>query len=400
METTVEGHAFLIVAADHVEAVQKQKSLEAKVPEGEAGGGVVVRVTIVGAYRPEKQQSETKEEQNDNDPPSEYETVHLVEVVDPRQEAQNQQSRLQHLFSCCLPFKRKLDEEEEEGDNEGVSSSTAKASRYVLRARMVQVDDSATPKLDTTSKYYETAVLGECQWPVRLEPQWNGDDDPELPSVLARDLDHMASCLPHHALTLLRDEQPTPLWINRTFQYGPQRRPQQLRHLCYHPGVDWLVRHRMHPDKAGSVECYRAADYRQTRTNWGTGGLLLHEFSHAFHHKGCADGYANREIRACYQRAMKEGLYDCVRVHSGGTQKGPSDHYGQSVRVHQRNGVLGGIEHGLSGGYAAKGTRAVMALAKVRTTRGKNSTSGFRLTASKFESTIRERTHCSNDCGR
>jgi hypothetical protein len=30
------------------------------------------------------------------------------------------------------------------------------------------------------------------------------------------------------------------------------------------------------------------------------------------------EGYANKDIQECYEAAMKEGLYDCVRVH--GTQ--------------------------------------------------------------------------------
>ena len=30
------------------------------------------------------------------------------------------------------------------------------------------------------------------------------------------------------------------------------------------------------------------------------------------------DGYENKEIKKCYEEAMKEGLYDCVKVH--GTQ--------------------------------------------------------------------------------
>lgn len=45
---------------------------------------------------------------------------------------------------------------------------------------------------------------------------------------------------------------------------------------------------------------------------------MIHELSHAYHHKCLRGGYKNAEIRKCYKAAMEEGLYDCVAVH--GTQ--------------------------------------------------------------------------------
>jgi len=41
----------------------------------------------------------------------------------------------------------------------------------------------------------------------------------------------------------------------------------------------------------------------------------------AYHWKCVKDGYDNKEIRECYEQAMKEGLYNCIKVH--GTQ-GPT----------------------------------------------------------------------------
>lgn len=41
---------------------------------------------------------------------------------------------------------------------------------------------------------------------------------------------------------------------------------------------------------------------------------LLHEFSHAYHHKGCPDGYCNKDIKECYDAAMADGLYEDVQV--------------------------------------------------------------------------------------
>ena len=52
----------------------------------------------------------------------------------------------------------------------------------------------------------------------------------------------------------------------------------------------------MKVEKAGGIEIYCAQNYLKTRNNWGIGGLLLHEYSHAYHYKHCANGYKNEDI--------------------------------------------------------------------------------------------------------
>ena len=49
-------------------------------------------------------------------------------------------------------------------------------------------------------------------------------------------------------------------------------------------------------EKAGGIEIYSAQNYLKTRNNWGIGGLLLHEYSHAYHYKHCSNGYENEDI--------------------------------------------------------------------------------------------------------
>ena len=59
----------------------------------------------------------------------------------------------------------------------------------------------------------------------------------------------------------------------------------------------------MRTDKAGGIEIYSAKEYLRTRHHWGVGGLLLHEFSHAYHDKHCKDGYDNTcilEVKFCH----------------------------------------------------------------------------------------------------
>jgi hypothetical protein len=282
VETSLEGHVFLIVAAADVEAVQKQKSLE---------GGVQVR--RIGAFRADPCDA------------AEPGAVHLVEVVDP--ELPPRTWGLWRSWNACCRPKRKWKD-----DDDDTSVFLETYSRYVLKARVLRIAEGEI--VDTTQKYYEAKFFGESQWPVWMEPKWHGRDR-ALEQVLEQDVDHMARCLPPHAVTLLRDTKPTPIWVNRTLKYGPKHCPIQGRGMCYHPGVDWLREQGMHPSKCESVELYRASEYREMREHWGCGGIWLHEFSHAYHHKGCPDGYDNSEIQQCYEAAMKEGLYDSVRVH-------------------------------------------------------------------------------------
>ena len=42
---------------------------------------------------------------------------------------------------------------------------------------------------------------------------------------------------------------------------------------------------------------------------------MLHELSHAWHCLHVEDGYENEEIIDVYERAMEDGLYDCVWIH-------------------------------------------------------------------------------------
>jgi hypothetical protein len=84
---------------------------------------------------------------------------------------------------------------------------------------------------------------------------------------------------------------------------------------CFHPDVEWLKENGCSPDKAECVELYNLDDYNASRDHWLPGGVMLHEYAHAYHYK-CLEGrYDNPEVKACYDEAMLEKLYDSVGVH-------------------------------------------------------------------------------------
>ncbi len=57
-------------------------------------------------------------------------------------------------------------------------------------------------------------------------------------------------------------------------------------------------------EKSGGVEMYDASEYLGDRGLWGDGGLLLHEYCHAYHSHCLKDGYANADIQEVRERAV------------------------------------------------------------------------------------------------
>mmetsp|Transcript_6379 Transcript_6379/g.13370 ORF Transcript_6379/g.13370 Transcript_6379/m.13370 type:complete len:626 (+) Transcript_6379:145-2022(+) len=192
---------------------------------------------------------------------------------------------------------------------------------------IVQVTEGSLDKtpIDTSDKIYRNSELGG--WPVRCEEGlWSNSDhadttfspeqlkeEAKLKDIIAGDLAAAVRCLPPAARAALRSS--TPIYINRSQKYGPKCAPITARDMCFHPDKSWLIENGMSEKKAGCVEMYQISSYPRDRHCWGEGGALLHELSHAYHHKCLEEGFDNAEVLACYKRAMKKGLYEKVCVH-------------------------------------------------------------------------------------
>jgi len=123
----------------------------------------------------------------------------------------------------------------------------------------------------------------------------------------------VARHLPSHAVEYLRRN--CPVWVNSSIKYGPKQCPVTGKGCCYHPNKTWLVENGLRKDKHMCVEVNSGECYRRDLELWGKGGVLVHEFSHAYHHRMLPNGYDNADIKNCFDQAMKEGIYDCVGVH-------------------------------------------------------------------------------------
>jgi hypothetical protein len=130
---------------------------------------------------------------------------------------------------------------------------------------------------------------------------------------LEADLDQFGGVLPGHAFAFLRDN--VTIWAERERAHSPIG--MSGRGMCYHPSREWLASNGVLPDKAGGIEIQRAQDFVDWRANQPA--MLLHEFAHAWMHRGPVDRDA---IEAAYAAAMEAGRYDAVAYNlSSGTRR-------------------------------------------------------------------------------
>lgn len=265
MEQSFLGHAFVFVVRDADDNDEEQNWKVESIDEA----------TVIGGYRPLVLSTDPGIEEDDY-------PCHMLEISE---------TKVPSFLRCsCQPTPK------------------ASSSDFPLVVR----EGNCLETLDTSSKEYIQEKI--CRLPVCVEKDCFDKDNEQIKDIIKKDLDYAISCLPGHALNALKASN-TCIFVNKTFECGPKVQPVKAKALCFHPSKDWLVSHGYSADKAGCVELYDTADYMKDRDLWGGGGVLIHELSHAYHNKCLPQGYENPEIIECYQQAMEEGLYDCVKVH-------------------------------------------------------------------------------------
>lgn len=267
IETSQIGHSFLVVASPDPDATRRAKTLEGTIP--------------VVAYRPEHINPATdcffRDKVSDTTP------MQLILIY----------KRSKEWVTCPSPC-----------------ITTQPQGDWFVRVYSTHFDP--TP-IDSTKKCYIRCTFPDTpDWTIFTEDCWDGNL-PRLRETFCHDLYRAIQCLPTHAREHLCHT--TPFWLNRTLRYGPAVCPIQGRGMCFHPGEDWLKRNGMHTNKKHGIELYESAEYMKSREHWQPGGLLLHELCHAYHCLCIPSGYDNKDIRSCWEAAMKEKLYDCVAVH-------------------------------------------------------------------------------------
>jgi hypothetical protein len=120
---------------------------------------------------------------------------------------------------------------------------------------------------------------------------------PNFEETLNKDLCVVNRLLPVSARERLQKD--THMWINKAITYGTVSAPVVGTSCTFHPlgGRDWLRKNGLNEAKEGGVEFFAARCFLESRGDWGDGGVILHEYCHAYHNKFCPDGFDCEEIR-------------------------------------------------------------------------------------------------------
>jgi hypothetical protein len=164
------------------------------------------------------------------------------------------------------------------------------------------------PPFDPTERYESREIEG---WTV-LVHKGLLETEPDLAArvltLLRWQLYQVVRKVPGPAVAKLRTVR---IWVEENEPHHPC--------MTYHPDAGWLRQHGMNPEKARCVELSNARHFLEWTLDqpW----MVLHELSHAYHHQFLGGGHANSSIRAAYDRAMAERLYDKVLHFDGRTER-------------------------------------------------------------------------------
>ena len=161
-----------------------------------------------------------------------------------------------------------------------VHEPTDSYTTYTLHGFDVLVSDAAMKHPDTTTPAIQLL-------------------DEKLAQVIELTPEHT-----HHAL------RKTKFWIEHNNPGFPC--------ACYHPSADWLGENGYNTDKERGIEISNTTHFVQW-THQAQPFMVLHELAHAFHNE--VHGFANKQIRSCFEKAQKLGTYEAVEHVSGKTKR-------------------------------------------------------------------------------
>jgi hypothetical protein len=118
--------------------------------------------------------------------------------------------------------------------------------------------------------------------------------------ILRRQLKEIVRVVPAPAVAKLRE---VTLWFSPEY---PGVKPKAE----YHPGAGWLRKNGRDPAMVEGIEFTDIRNFEAEARRMPN--FTLHELAHAYHHRVLPDGFNNLEIKAAFERAKANGLYDKV----------------------------------------------------------------------------------------
>jgi len=156
---------------------------------------------------------------------------------------------------------------------------------------------------------YSAITHDGWRWIVRSELT---ESQPELWAQVRSELEHQLYEIERRVPPTVVDRmKQVPIWIELDHPRHPA--------LAYHPSQQWLTSNNMLPQKARCVEISNAKNF----VNWSLQQpfCVLHEMAHAWHHQVLPEGFGNRDVLVCFERAKSTGLYDTVLRSNGRIEK-------------------------------------------------------------------------------
>ena len=163
--------------------------------------------------------------------------------------------------------------------------------------------------------FYDPIEMSIEGWTVKLDPKLFEDQNAEVREralkALANHLQRVEFIVPEDRLADLRTIR---IWLDLDHP--------RLRGMQYHPSRGWLISHNHDPRLARHVHIPRAREL-YSRHMWAKHPyVVLHELAHGYHDQFL--DFDHPEIRAAYEHARREGLYEDVLLYTGKTVR----HYG------------------------------------------------------------------------
>jgi dipeptidyl-peptidase-4 len=194
-----------------------------------------------------------------------------------------------------------------------------KFASAILLFAVVTVSAAAADKPEDTSDAavaaarqhrFEPVVRNIEGWTVHVDPKLlegaHAEAGAEALKMLANHLQRIAILLPEKRLAEMRKLE---IWIEHDHPFlnvepGP-----------YHPGAGWLTERGHDARLAKKVHITRAASLLERHHMVKHPFVVFHELVHSYHDQVL--GFDEPRIKAAYERAMKEGLYDKVLLYTG-----------------------------------------------------------------------------------
>ena len=191
-----------------------------------------------------------------------------------------------------------------------IAAASLLCAAWAATAQETEAPPTAEPADDRTAESYQEDIANyetrEMRgWTVHVHTDLV-EHDAELLKYVLFQLDYDFDVIEHAvAPPQLAQLKQVDFWIERQGAIVPGG--MTGRGMCYHVSENWLTSHGILAQKTGGIEIVRAADFPVWRKNQPY--MTLHELSHAYHRRL---GHGNAEVRAAYDHAMDEGLYDAV----------------------------------------------------------------------------------------